>query len=399
MNNRLLLLLIFLSLKAFSQTDGFWDKERATYKEIKVSAGQRIVIKTEDLPIGTTEIVYRITLLDENQQLANSLASVLKAIPDPTGISQGSAGAVFILSKVSGDDKCTYAMFANNESAQNYKETGKTEKACLTQNEAVSKDAKRISVEKSTCFNSDSNAIWFGFESKNWILKQKIILEVVPWIDYKLNRGWNIENRKSILALAKTSDLAKKMINSDDFCLCILEKMQKQFRFQEYQKLLAIEKTKAFRDFGNTCLTEKPANKSILEGIRSDANQYFKKKKYKEAIDLLLNAIVDNGNGNHLDYNALGTYYLYSNQYQKAIQSLQAAEKLDNAELLIKLNLAHAYLLNGDFHEAKMLHKKFKSQNVTANQNWNTKTKFDFEDFKKNGIQSEDFEKILKLID
>ena len=399
MHNRLLLLLIFLSLKAFSQTDGFWDKERATHKEIKVSAGQRIVIKTEDLPIGTTELVYRITLLDENQQLANSLASVLKAIPDPTGISQGSAGAVFILSKVSGDDKCTYAMFANNESAQNYKETGKAEKACLTQNEAVSKDAKRISVEKSTCFNSDSNAVWFGFESKNWILKQKIILEVVPWVDYKLNRGWNIENRKSILALAKTSDLAKKMINSDDFCLCILEKMQKQFRFQEYQKLLAIEKTKAFRDFGNTCLTEKPANKTILEGIRTDANQYFKKKKYKEAIDLLLNAIVDNGNGNHLDYNALGTYYLYSKQYQKAIQSLQAAEKLDGAELLIKLNLAHAYLLNGDFHEAKMLHKKFKLQNVTSNQNWNTKTKADFEDFKKNGIQSEDFEKILKLID
>jgi tetratricopeptide (TPR) repeat protein len=399
MHNRLLLLLIFLSLKVFSQTDGFWDKERATYKEIKVSAGQRIVIKTEDLPIGTTEIVYRITLLDENQQLANSLASVLKAIPDPTGISQGSAGAVFILSKVSGDDKCTYAMFASNESAQNYKETGKTEKACLTQNEAVSKDAKRISVEKSTCFNSDSNAIWFGFESKNWILKQKIILEVVPWVDYKLNRGWNIENRKSIIALAKTSDLAKKMINSDDFCLCILEKMQKQFRFQEYQKLLAIEKTKAFRDFGNACLTERPTNKTILEGIRSDANQYFKKEKYKEAIDLLVNAIVDNGNANYLDYNALGTYYLYSNQYQKAIQTLQAAEKLDGAELLIKLNLAHAYLLNGDFHEAKMLHKKFKSQNVTANQNWNTKTKSDFEDFKKNGIESEDFDRILKLID
>lgn len=399
MKNRLLFLLFFLSLKAFSQADGFWDKERSTYKEINVSAGQRIVIKTEDLPIGTTEIVYRITLLDENQQLANSLASVLKAIPDPTGISQGSAGAVFILSKVSGDDKCTYAMFSNNESAQNYKETGKTEKACLTQHEAVSKDAKRMSVEKSTCFNSDSNAIWFGFESKNWILKQKIILEVVPWVDYKLNRGWNIESRKSIISLAKTSDLAKKMINSDDFCLCILEKMQKQFRFQEYQKLLAIEKTKAFRDFGNACLTEKPSNKTILDGIRSDANQYFKKKKYKEAIDLLVNAIVDNGNANYLDYNALGTYYLYSNQYPKAIQSLQVAEKLDNAELLIKLNLAHAYLLNGDFHEAKILHKKFKSQNVTANQNWNTKTKSDFEDFKKNGIQSEDFEKILKLID
>ncbi|MBC7438913.1 MAG: hypothetical protein H7250_02870 [Flavobacterium sp.] len=399
MKNRFLLLFIFLSLKIFSQTDGFWDKERSTYKEINVSAGQRIVVKTEDLPAGTTEFVYRITLLDENQQLANSLASILKAIPDPTGISQGSAGAVFILSKVSGDDKCKYALFSSSETAQFYKESGKTNKACLTQNEAVSKDAKRISLEKFTCFNANSNEIWFGFESKNWILKQKIILEVVPWVDYKLSRSWTIDNRKSIIALAKTSDLAKKMINSDDFCLCILEKMQKQFKFQEYQKLLAIEKTKAFKDFGNACLTEKSSNKTILNGIRLDAYQYFKKQKYKEAIDLMLNAIVDNGNANYVDYNALGTYYLYSNQYLKAIKSLKTAEKLDDAELLIKLNLAHAYLLNGDFHEAKILHKKYKSQNVTALQNWITKTKSDFEDFKKNGIQSDDFDRILKIIE
>ena len=114
MKNRFLLLFIFLSLKIFSQTDGFWDKERSIYKEINVSAGQRIIVKTEDLPAGTTEFVYRITLLDENQQLANSLVSVLKAIPDPTGISQGSAGAVFILSKVSGDDKCKYALFSSS---------------------------------------------------------------------------------------------------------------------------------------------------------------------------------------------------------------------------------------------------------------------------------------------
>jgi hypothetical protein len=68
-------------------------------KEIVVSARDRIVIKTDDFPVGTTELIYRITLLDDNQQMANSLVSVLKAIPDPTGISQGSAGAVFLLSK------------------------------------------------------------------------------------------------------------------------------------------------------------------------------------------------------------------------------------------------------------------------------------------------------------
>ena len=88
------------STVAFGQQDGYWDKERATTKEIMVSARDRIVIKTDDFPVGTTELIYRITLLDDNQQLASSLVSVLKAIPDPTGISQGSAGAVFLISNV-----------------------------------------------------------------------------------------------------------------------------------------------------------------------------------------------------------------------------------------------------------------------------------------------------------
>src|SRR5688572_13911258 len=98
--SKIALFLLFLTAQfAFSQQDGYWDKDRATTKEIIVSAGDRIAVKTEDLPTGTTEIVYRITLLDENQQMANSLTSLLKAIPDPTGISQGAAGAVFLTSK------------------------------------------------------------------------------------------------------------------------------------------------------------------------------------------------------------------------------------------------------------------------------------------------------------
>ena len=50
-----------------AQTDGYWDKERATSKQIIVSARERVIIPIEELPVGTTEIVYRITLLDENQ--------------------------------------------------------------------------------------------------------------------------------------------------------------------------------------------------------------------------------------------------------------------------------------------------------------------------------------------
>jgi hypothetical protein len=117
-----IVLLLFVSIfyqSGFAQKDGYWDKDRSTTKEIIVSARNRIVIKTDDFPIGTTELIYRITLLDDNQQLAGSLISLLKSIPDPTGISQGAAGAVFLLSKISGDDKCKYAVFSSNETTFN----------------------------------------------------------------------------------------------------------------------------------------------------------------------------------------------------------------------------------------------------------------------------------------
>lgn len=385
-------------MNSFSQKDGYWDKERATTKEIIVSARDRIIIKTDELPAGTTEVVYRITLLDENQQMAGSLVSVLKAIPDPTGISQGSAGAVFILSKISGDDKCKYAVFSKAELASEYKNTGKTDEACLVQDTPVSKDAKRLSVDKSTCLQANSNAIWFGFESKNWIMNQKIILEVVPWVDNKLSKGWTVENRKSIIDQCKTSNLAQKMTNSDDFCVCILDKIQAKYKYPEFQKLLAVERSKAFKDFGNSCFGETSVSSATYTDLRKQASSLAKQGKHGEAITKL-STIINDGKANALDYNAIGNSYLLTKQYGKAIKYLKEGEKRDDSELLIKLNLAHAYLLNDNFKSAKPIYKEYQSQNVTDSLSWTQKTKQDFEAFQKAGIKNDDFERVLKMME
>lgn len=383
---------------SFSQKDGYWDKTRATTEEITVSARDRIVIKTQDFPEGTTEVVFRITLLDKNQQMAGSLVSVLKAIPDPTGISQGSAGAVFILSKISGDDKCKYVVFSSADLASKYKENGKTADACLVQDTPISKDAKLLSADKSACMKLNAGNLWFGFESKNWIMNQKIILEVVPWVDNKLSRGWTVENRKAIIDQCKTSNLAQKMTNSDDFCVCILDKIQSKYTFKEFQKLLAVERAKAFKDFGNSCFGESSLSKSVYDDLRKQATGLTKQGKHGEAI-VKLTTIINDGKATALDYNTIGSSYLLTKQYGKAIKFLKEGEKLDNAELLIKLNLAHAYLLNDNFSSAKAIYKKYQSQNITDSLSWTQKIKQDFEAFKKVGIQNKDFERVLKLID
>ena len=107
------------------QTQGYWDKDRITNKEIKVSAGKKIIVKSEDFPEGTTEFVYRITVLDENQKIVSDLASVLKAIPDPYFIGKGTGGAINLASAISGSDKCTYAIFSDNAKANTFIKTGK----------------------------------------------------------------------------------------------------------------------------------------------------------------------------------------------------------------------------------------------------------------------------------
>jgi tetratricopeptide (TPR) repeat protein len=395
----LFFLFLFLTIPTlFAQQDGFWDKDRATNREIIVNARDRIVVKSESLPIGTTEIVYRITVLDENQQLANSLASVLKAIPDPTGISQGSAGALFLLSKVSGDDRCKYAIYTNPTQANAFKENGKIDAACLYQNNPVNKDAKVLSTDKSACLQSNPTYLWFAFESDNWILNQKIILEIVPWVDTKLSRGWHLQNRKKVINYCKTTATAKGLQNPDEYCVCMLDKIQKEYKFQEFQTLMDIEKNNVLKKNASQCLVESGANTSMNSNLRSQAALLAKQGKYGEAINKL-NAIIQTNTATVSDYNNIGSYYLYTKQYDKAVKFLKEGERFDDSELLIKLNLAHAYLLNDNYREAKIIYKKYQTQNVTDSLSWTDKIKLDFEAFQKAGIQNDDYKRVLKLIE
>ncbi|WP_246282454.1 tetratricopeptide repeat protein [Flavobacterium agri] len=379
----------------FAQT-GYWDKDRATSREIIVPAGERVVVKSENFPLGTTEFVYRITVLDENQQMANSLVSLLKSIPDPSGISQGSAGAVFLLSKISGDDKCKYAVFTDKDKSEDYRTSGKTEKACIYQNKAVSKEVKLVT-GRSLCLNAP--IVYFGFESDNWIMKQKIVLEVVPWVDKKASTGWTNENKKSVLELCGTSGLAQLMTDSESLCTCVLDQFTFKYTFDEYQKLLVEEKAKAFRDFGDNCLDSKSANKGLLTAIRTQVQQHFAAARYDKSIDLMNSAIFANGNANSKDYYSQGLNYLYSRQFTKARQMFEEGEKLDDSDLLLKLGKAHTLLLSDDFSRARDIYRKYKGENVNTATSWKERVKKDFADLKKAGFDSKDYDKIIKLLE
>lgn len=398
MNKFIFYISLFSTLFSFAQHDGYWDKERTTNQQIVVSARDRIVIKSEDFPVGTTEVIYRITLLGETQEMASSLVSLLKAIPDPTGISQGSAGAVFLLSKVSGDDKCKYGIFTTERAANDYQKSGKPDNACLFQNTPVNKEAKLLSVQKMSCLKPNSENLFFAFESKNWIMNQKIVLEIVPWVDNKLARGWNVENKKTILIQLQSSEAAKKVTNANDFCVSQLEKIQEKYTFQQFQALLPEEKSKSLKDIEAICLASLGNTNFIDDSIRSDISKLFFAGKYDLAISKSL-SLVTGGKALVLDYNQLAEAYIMTKQFAKAIKNLKIAESMDNDELLVKLNLAHSYMFNDEVRFAKDIHEQYKSQNVTASQSWIVKTKTDFAMFEKAGLPTKSFKKIMRVVE
>ena len=388
---------LLFSATFYAQTDGFWDKERATTKEISLSAGKRALIKTEDLPVGTTEFVYRITLLDEGQKLTSSLVSVLKAIPDPTGISQGTAGAIQLTSAISGDDKCTYALFQEANAANVFFKDGKTDKACFEQKEKVNKEAKLIS-SSSLCLTNLPN-LWFGFESQNWLMNQKIVLEVVPWVDYKASRGWDKTTKNEILTIAKKLPVVSKLTKKDQFYAVFIENMAKKFTYRDFLQLLTVEKNNAIDKLTEESLKSTGELKAYYDIIREKSFAAFQKGNYEEAITIISTEMMAKNRATYIDYEILGDYYLFSKQFTKAEETYNKGLKLNPSEIHFQLNLAHIYLFTDRISDAKDIHKKYAHESLSNGKTWIAQTKLDFTTFEKHELPTDGFKKILRVIE
>jgi tetratricopeptide (TPR) repeat protein len=388
---------ILLSSSIFAQKDGFWDKERATSKEIVLTAGKRALIKTEELPSGTTEFVFRITLLNEGQKLTSSLISVLKAIPDPTGISQGAAGAIHLTSAISGDDKCTYAIFNESNQANQFLKDGSSDKACFEQKEKVNKEVKLISMS-STCLTNIPN-LWFGFESQNWLLNQKIVIEVVPWVDYNVSRGWTKQTKKEIEKMCTSfsfyHQLSKKEIFTGEFINLFTER----YKYAEFKNMLDSEKATINSEITLQSLNNTKQMNDFIELKRKTAWDFYKKGEYQKAISFIQDEIIDNKWAQAKDYSALGDIYIETKQFIVAKESYFKATELDSNHLWYQLKYANALVFNDELSEAKEIHKKYKSNNIDAKTSWTQQAKLDIAFYKSKGMNVDDFKKILRILE
>ena len=388
----------FSSLLLSQSKEGFWDNIRTTNETFVVKSGDKKLITSADFPVGTTEVVFRITILDDNQKISSSLVSLLKSIPDPTGISQGAAGGVFLLSTISGEDKCKYSIFTSISDAENYIKTGKPTDACFTQNTPINKEVKLLSTD-SKCLISNPKNLYFVFESVNWILKEKIVLEIVPWVNTKLSRGWNAATKNELLQIATALDWTKKLTKKDQFYALFVENIQSKYTYSEFKQLIPVEKSRATEVAIEESLKKSGEIDKYFNTIRDQSLQLFKQGKTEAAIDLIKVEMIAKNRATYKDYGALGDYHLLTKQFSKAEGYYKQGLQLNPTEILFQLNLAHVYMYTDRLQEAKILHKKYGKESLSIGKPWVEQTKTDFKEFEKRQFPTNNFKKVLRILD
>ena len=385
----------FVNLLVAQSTEGYWDKMRVTTETISLRAGEKKVIKSQNFPTGTTEVVYRITVLDNNQKLSNSLFSLLKSIPDPTGISQGTAGAVFLVSAISGDDKCKYAIFTNSNDAQNYVKSDDFKNACFVQEKPINKAARLLS---NTCINLTSQNLWFAFDSNNWFMNQKIIVEIVPWVNKNLSRGWNLQTKQEIINYTKTFKVYPLLTKKDSFSANFLELVTTKYTYKEFSSLISQEKMLVVDNLTLQIIKKIGEENNFNNLIREASDTAFLNGNIDTAITILQQDLIEKNSALITDYNKLGYYFILTKQFYKAENILLKGIEKDKTEIELQLNLAHVYLFTNRINEAKIIHEKYKNLNINTKISWNEQILKDFELFKKYNLPTNNFKKIKRII-
>lgn len=391
--------LINVAFSVAQSKDGYWDNIRTTNETISLKAGEKKVVKTADFPEGTTEVVYRITMLNDNQKLSSSLVSVLKAIPDPTGISQGAAGAVFLASTISGDDKCKYAIFTDPKISEAFISSGKTTNACLVQSTPVNKEARILKMKSSDCMTLKTQNLYFAIQSDNWVLGEKVILEVVPWVDIKASRGWNSDSKNEIITLSKSLKVYSLLTNKDAFSVAFLEKISDKYTYKEFNNLIPIERSASIELVTEEALKKTGEDKKYFALIRERANAAVNQGKFEDAITIIQSELINKNHAESIDYATLANYYLLSKQFDKSEKVLNEAIAKDTTDINLQLQVAHLYLFTDRLSEAKDIHKKYKEQHINPKTSWIQQTNKDFALFSKCNLPDGNFKKILRILE
>lgn len=386
------LAIVLFAFTLFGQQSGHWDFNRAIEKSFPLPDTEKKII-TVNLPIGTTQILYRVSFLSPSAEVTNKIAQTLSVAPSLT--IQGASMALNVISTLGGTNKGQYNIFTDYENANKYY-LGLRSTACYVSLADIPGEKNYIELSQNTCLKQGTTTLYFSFYNGNYFYDEQVLLEVVPWIDFEASKGWTLE-AKNIFMDYCLAHMTEDITLKKEVCGCVLEKFQAEHKVHELGTLTESELETISKQYSEQCIKGTGEHENILNFSRADADLAAEQGDYSKAINAYLE-IIKSGSATVGDYNNLGWYYILTKQFLKATKYLKEGEKLDETELIIKGNLAHAYLLSGDLESAKAIYVKYKTQNVDEKTSWCQMVKGDFEALKSKGISCEQFSEILNLL-
>jgi len=175
--------------------------------------------------------------------------------------------------------------------------------------------------------------------------------------------------------------------------------------YPKYKKDIEVLENSNFQDISDLF----DGYDDCLNIIYNVARSYGKEKHYKNSI-LFLERILKiyNNNMNNDNVKAfwiadkilpLTWYQLLLRDYNGAIKNSMKGIDLDiNQAIILETNLAHAYLLSGDYENAKIIYLKNKDKKINNEKAWIDIIFEDFRTLRNEGIKSDSFNKIERLL-
>ncbi|MGZ6540241.1 MAG: hypothetical protein ACXVEB_17830, partial [Bacteroidia bacterium] len=268
-NIYLLLCVLTLSVKTFSQQqDGYWDSERKTEEFIPLASGYRTWHRVS-IPIGTTQIIFRISFLSNSGELRTTLASTLSSIPSASA--QGASSVITLLNELGGSNKGQFHIFESKNDADTYLNTGKAINSCYNSVSEIPSEKNYLTIENGACLNANTRYLYFGFTNQNYMDEEQVAIEVMPWIDNKASKGWTKEIKENIYneCIKKATDITK----AEEMCQCIVDKLQNNYKVQDIQNMSSGEQEKTMQDIGEECLKITGEDKNQEDKQRNEAKE------------------------------------------------------------------------------------------------------------------------------
>jgi len=212
---------------------------------------------------------------------------------------------------------------------------------------------------------------------------------------------WNTTNKNKF-----TNKCLESFYNNDsqarEVCNCYANKMTSELLPSSYFALTNSEKLSRQRETLNKCYKE-TGNESLqdvnkqIEKLIEEINGLEQLKDYSNII-LKYEEIERLGIKSDNLYNSLGWYSLLSQQFEKAKQYLTKGLGKNPNNLYLQGNLAHYFLLTGQYYNAEEIYLKYKKSKFSKKIKWKDAVRDDFELFERTGLHIPEMNQIRKLL-